>query len=591
MEKTSLGLTRLAPGEGLNTDNWSFQDQNPKIINALLEYAAFRHRHDAHAALPAPIDPPTADTGTNGGTIPSDTTVYVGYTLTDADGGETMLNPEPVVVTTQGGLDTPIDAPDVATFHDAGTLVAGSYRYAITVTDGLGGETALGPAITIVVPPGNASSRNEISGLAALVADSGGTGYRLWRSVNGGPWGLISSGAADLVNDDGSLCADCKNVTPPIRTGSTNATNTLLVTVPAVAPNTQATSFSIYATTDGTFGNPSLLGTYPIADLGTEKTYTSLDFLDGAPPEANQTFPGAQPVNADTDIINLRVKAPVATAGDLPTEDNRDGDLRVTLDDHHLHVWDATAVGWGDLATGGAVPTGVIVQDEGAALPQRGTLDFVGDGVVATDDAATGRTIVTITGVPGPAGGLTWQGVWDVATDYAVNDVVRTTDVDGVEHLWVAVADPAIGDEPGVAAAWEVLIDAATGGGGGGGGTGGFSRQNVVVNVSGDADAALPRGYRLLKVHSDLATRVRLYTRADKRAADVARPSNTPPTGADHGVIFDADLDADSPLTMTPAIDGWNDDDVVADVGYARIDPAAVGTVPTVTLTLVQTEV
>lgn len=41
------------------------------------------------------------------------------------------------------------------------------------------------------------------------------------------------------------------------------------------------------------------------------------------------------------------------------------------------------------------------VQDEGSALTQRGTLNFVGAGVAATDDAANGRTLVTIGGGSG----------------------------------------------------------------------------------------------------------------------------------------------------------------------------------------------
>lgn len=378
MQKTPLGLTRLAPGESLSTDNFTLQDLNPKIIDALLQYAAFRHHHDAHAALAAPVASPTADTALIGGTIPADTAIYVGYTLTDADGGETVLNPEPVVVTTQGGLDTPTDAPTLDVFHNTGTLVAGSYAYAVTITDGVGGETALGPPVTVTIAPGDANTRIEIGDLDVLVEDFNGSGYRLWRRVNGGPWGLIASGAAPMVNDNGSLCADCANQSPPLRTGRTNATNTLKVTVPDVAPNGEATSFSIYATTDGTFGNPSLLGTYPVADLGTEKTYTALSFLDGAPPEASLTLAGAQKVNADTEIVNLAIGPPVATAAALPPG-SRDGELRVTLDDNALHVWDQGATSWSTITAIAAMPSRATVQAQtlGMALDAEQTYDVV----------------------------------------------------------------------------------------------------------------------------------------------------------------------------------------------------------------------
>jgi hypothetical protein len=46
----------------------------------------------------------------------------------------------------------------------------------------------------------------------------------------------------------------------------------------------------------------------------------------------------------------------------------------------------------------------VTVQDEGAALTPRSTLNFVGSGVTATDDSANNRTLVTI---PGGSGGAT----------------------------------------------------------------------------------------------------------------------------------------------------------------------------------------
>jgi collagen type VII alpha len=58
-------------------------------------------------------------------------------------------------------------------------------------------------------------------------------------------------------------------------------------------------------------------------------------------------------------------------------------------------------------ATGPTGPTGPIgvVQDEGTALTARSALNFIGAGVTAADDAANGRTNVTIPG-GGGAGGV-----------------------------------------------------------------------------------------------------------------------------------------------------------------------------------------
>lgn len=47
-------------------------------------------------------------------------------------------------------------------------------------------------------------------------------------------------------------------------------------------------------------------------------------------------------------------------------------------------------------------------QDEGTALAARTVMNFVGQGVTATDDAANGRTNVTIPGALGGSGSLTF---------------------------------------------------------------------------------------------------------------------------------------------------------------------------------------
>lgn len=52
---------------------------------------------------------------------------------------------------------------------------------------------------------------------------------------------------------------------------------------------------------------------------------------------------------------------------------------------------------WWPLA-GGSGGASLTVQDEGSALTTRSTINFIGAGVTATDDAANSRTLVTITG-------------------------------------------------------------------------------------------------------------------------------------------------------------------------------------------------
>lgn len=59
-------------------------------------------------------------------------------------------------------------------------------------------------------------------------------------------------------------------------------------------------------------------------------------------------------------------------------------------------------------------PAPFVVEDEGTALPARSTVNFVGAGVTATDDADNERTVVTI---PGGGGGSS-PGAWQALAPY-----------------------------------------------------------------------------------------------------------------------------------------------------------------------------
>jgi hypothetical protein len=189
------GLTALEVGE---PQDERFLSTNIFIIDRLLKLGAVLHRHDAHAAI---VDPPQDD-GTGpvvavdptGGTIPADMGIYVGYTYLDADGGESILS-DATLASTPPPLDPPIDAPDAAVDTTAGGLLTDTYSYAATVTDGLGGETMLGPSIEVTVDPGYANAQIQLSGLATLLADAGGTEWRVYRARGGGGFVFLAQGA------------------------------------------------------------------------------------------------------------------------------------------------------------------------------------------------------------------------------------------------------------------------------------------------------------------------------------------------------------------------------------------------------------
>lgn len=342
MQKTPFaGLTALDASEPLSTDDFSVLTRNPWITDALLRVGAVTHRHDAHPPLAAPTGAPTAAVADTGGHLPSDLTITVAYSLLDEFGGETLASPL-ATVTTRAGVVDPEGSPILTTSTAAGALMAGDYAYAVSVTDGAGGETAVGPEAFVTILPGSQTNRIIVSGLAAILAASGGAAWRLWRQANGGLWYLLATGTGDTLTDDGSIAGDC-TIQPPISgDGDTNATSTLQVTVPALPAD--ATGFRLYATPETTFGAVSLLGEYPAADAGQAKTFLTLDeSLTGAPLAAPTAIAGAQRIDPETEIAGLRWRTPVADAAALPSSGNTDGEARVALDTGRIYVWNDTA--------------------------------------------------------------------------------------------------------------------------------------------------------------------------------------------------------------------------------------------------------
>lgn len=321
------GLLRLAAAEALSTDGWAFTGRNIDIIDRLLRAGAVSHRHDAHAALANPdTTPPGVALANTGGQIPADLPIAVGYTWIDADGGETTLSPI-TTVTTDPGLSSPTDAPTATVDHLAGSLLAQTYYYAVTVVDGSGGETPLGPSAIVTVPSGFAASEVVLSDLDTIVSSVGGVGWRMWRSVAGGQFALIATGTTADFTDDGINCVDCA-VQPPdpdIGLGTTASTNRIIVTVPAIHP-TGAVKFRIYASLDGSFVAPALLGEFDDTDFGTAIEFTSLTLLDESPPPVSNTLQGADKIDPDTDMLDFPWKRPVDDVVDLPPTGNTEGD-------------------------------------------------------------------------------------------------------------------------------------------------------------------------------------------------------------------------------------------------------------------------
>jgi hypothetical protein len=84
-----------------------------------------------------------------------------------------------------------------------------------------------------------------------------------------------------------------------------------------------------------------------------------------------------------------------------------------------------------------------------------------------------------------------------------------------------------------------------------------ITTSSLANNATEDTTVTLKPGYRLLKVETDVAARVRVYDSTASRTADASRPIGTDPTGA-HGVILDF-VTTVSTLEwwLNPVVDGY----------------------------------
>lgn len=323
------GLTVLEPGEPFSTDGYSFQDRNPDLTDRLLRVGAVTHRHDEHIALADPTIAPSASAVASGGGFPAEVDAQFSYTFIDAYGGESMVAPL-AEVTTPSKIQAP-DPPSGSADYAAGALLAGTYSYVKTWVDGAGGETTPSFEELVTLDPGYASGRVRFSNLASGMVAAGAASWRLYKSQNGSYYHYIASGTTNTLDDDGSLCADC--VTRPPTTNTTQDRNTVQVQMPASgALPVEAVAFRLYGSIGVGFQSPSFFGQYPRASGGSIFTFTAWNPGDGSPPPISTTLPGATKIDADTQIVNLHWKAPVANSGALPASGNQLGDARIALD-------------------------------------------------------------------------------------------------------------------------------------------------------------------------------------------------------------------------------------------------------------------
>ena len=83
--------------------------------------------------------------------------------------------------------------------------------------------------------------------------------------------------------------------------------------------------------------------------------------------------------------------------------------------------------------------------------------------------------------------------------------------------------------------------------------------SSLANNATEDITVTLKSGYRLLKVETDVAARVRVYDSIDHRTADATRAIGTDPSGV-HGVILDLVTTASTlAWWLSPVVDGYTE--------------------------------
>lgn len=396
------GLSILEPGEPIGDENGAFGGVDRETVDRLLELGAKTHRHTGASGVVSPSAAPTASIVASGGQFPASTSISVGFTLEDGERGETMLSPV-AAVSTLSSVQAPPAAPVAKVSTASGSLMVNTYYYAVTFTDGGGGETPLGAAVAAQRQPGFPNSQVELSGLTNGLVAAGATGWRLYRAVGGGAYNLLAAGSSgeDTFIDNGTRSLDCSTHPPAGSENTTQGVSSLVVTLPKVADSNVA-FINVYASVTGDFSGGSLLGRFPVASAGRGAVFRSLELIAQSPPPVNRSIGTAHQIDPDSELLDWHWKRPVLTSAVLPSGSL--GDVRLieaTGDFFGVLSPRASAGGpseWTKLASGGGGGAGLsaLVASGSAVAPVEGSaitkLELIGSGGVNVKGSVAGGT-------------------------------------------------------------------------------------------------------------------------------------------------------------------------------------------------------
>lgn len=351
MQKTQFaGLTVLEANESIYSDNSAFISRDRFEIDRELKLGVKMHRHDGKDGLSGPIVAPSGLVIGSGGSLPAGRSLTIGVSYEDEDGGETLVGPTNIITT-----PSPVQAPTYQLKGEAeytsGTLSVDTYTYAITLVDASGGETPLGPPVTVTRDPGFAEAGIWIEGLRGGEAETwigeGVVAWRLYRARAGGEYVFLAEGETTQYHDTGEVSPDCDRHPPNFNTNTTGGTSQIQVLIPPVhhpfVSEAEIRNVNLYASQSGNFDEDCLVEQLTPASGYTTTYITSLDFLAHQPPDVTTSHGGADKIDPDTELIDYHWLRPVEKKSELPNG-GEEGDVRIVIEEHKAYI--LTKSGW-----------------------------------------------------------------------------------------------------------------------------------------------------------------------------------------------------------------------------------------------------
>lgn len=364
-----FGFTRL-DDRTISADGGKFGIADRTTLDRILA-ALEAHQHEGGQRLGDPTGPPQLSQLDVGGTLPGGTTFYYCVSFVDRFGLETAATDE-VSITTPGRLAVP--SPPQLTALPGGSLIAGTYYYALTIKQGAF-ETQISNPAVITLVPGQGTVR-----LALPPLPSGADGYSIWRQ---GPtetyYSRIGDTSDPTTDDDGSVPPDDCPTDPanlPPLTNQTNSTNVVIIEVPdpevVAVPGGPVRAWRIYrTTTSGAWPANSLVAEVTDLDehggLVTQFTDTGAPLARGVPKPISQTLTPSQGLRAAQQTVSLLLltdefdqvwRVVTAVDGSLVTKrSNAQGQGGVLLTDADGVTWRLEVEADGTLSTRVDVPS------------------------------------------------------------------------------------------------------------------------------------------------------------------------------------------------------------------------------------------